>query len=179
MATRRAEPPHGLLDPDRDAPDPGGLRRVLGHFATGVALVTGLDAGKPVGLLVNSFTSVSLEPPLIAFCVAHTSSSWPRLRAGGRHCVSFLAADQREQAHRLAASGDAKFRGLAWSPSPSGLPLPDGALAWLECAVEAEHPAGDHVIVVARVHRMGRSGAVPHPGPLVFYRGGYGRFTTE
>jgi flavin reductase (DIM6/NTAB) family NADH-FMN oxidoreductase RutF len=166
-----------LLEPHRDGLDPAEFRRVLGHFATGIAAVTGIDGGAPVGLLVNSFTSVSLDPPLVAFCVAHTSLSWPRLRSGQRHCICFLAAGQLEQARRLATSGPAKFRGLAWSPSPSGMPVLDGALAWLECAVEAEYPAGDHVIVVAAVHRLARSQDAGDAGPLVFYRGGYGRFT--
>ncbi|HEX2312223.1 MAG TPA: flavin reductase family protein [Thermomonospora sp.] len=159
--------------------DPAAFRSVLGHFATGVAAVTGLDGGVPVGLVVNSFTSVSLDPPLVSFCVAHTSASWPRLRRGGGHCVCFLAAGQREQVRRLASSGGAKFRDVAWFPSPAGLPILDGALAWLECVVEAEHPAGDHVIVVARVHHLDRLGDGDDAAdPLVFYRGGYGRFTT-
>ncbi len=170
MTARPVEPIDDLADPR----DPVEFRRVLGHFATGVAAVTGLDDGAPVGLLVNSFTSVSLDPPLVAFCVARTSGSWPLLRRAPRLCVSFLAADQREQARRLATPGAAKFRGVVWWPSPSGLPVLDGALAWLECAIEAEHPAGDHVIVVTRVcHLAWSEGAA---GPLVFYRGAYGRF---
>lgn len=177
MTADRIAPPHDLLDPRQDGVAPADFRRVLGHFATGLAAVTGMDDGVPVGLLVNSFTSVSLAPPLVSFCVAHTSASWPRLRNGRRHCICFLAAGQREQARRLAvARGDAKFRGLAWSPSLSGLPVPDGALAWLECTVEAEHPAGDHTIVVVRVHHLARSDDAADAEPLVLYRGGYGRF---
>lgn len=179
MATSRIEPVDELLDSRPGGIDPTEYRRVLGHFATGVAAVTGIDAGAPVGLLVNSFTSVSLDPPLVAFCIAHTSVSWPRLRSGRRHCICFLASGQHEQAYRLAASGGAKFRDLAWSPSPSGLPVLDGALAWLECVVEAEHPAGDHTIVVARVCRLAWSGDAARAGPLVFYRDGYGRFGQE
>ncbi|MEU1283761.1 flavin reductase family protein [Kitasatospora sp. NPDC005856] len=179
MAANRNEARNDLLDaPPGDGPDPAGFRRVLGHFATGVAAVTGMDAGVPVGLLVSSFTSVSLDPPLVSFCVAHTSTSWPRLRGGRRHGICFLAAGQYGQARRLAtASGDSKFHGVAWSASPSGLPVLDGALAWLECSVEAEHPAGDHVIVVSRVHRLAKAGDTSGAGPLVLFRGGYGRFT--
>ncbi len=171
-----------MLKLHRDGLDPAEFRRVLGHFATGVAAVTGIDDGVPVGLLVNSFTSVSLDPPLVAFCVAHTSVSWPRLRGGRRHCICFLAAGQREQACRLASSGSgsgsvgAKFRGLAWSPSPSGMPILDGALAWLEGKVEAEYSAGDHVIVVTRVQHLARAENAADAGPLLFYRGGYGGF---
>jgi flavin reductase (DIM6/NTAB) family NADH-FMN oxidoreductase RutF len=176
MAASRIEPLDDLLEPHRGGLDPAEFRRVLGHFATGVAAVTGIDDGVPVGLLVNSFTSVSLDPPLVAFCVAHTGVSWPRLRGGRQHCICFLAAGQREQARRLATSGGAKFRGLAWSPSPSGMPVLDGALAWLEGTIEAEHPAGDHVIVVTRVHRLARSEDAAAAGPLLFYRGAYERF---
>ncbi|MEV1156049.1 flavin reductase family protein [Micromonospora chokoriensis] len=176
MAASRIEPLEDLLGPDRDFADPAEFRRVLGHFATGVAAVTGIDGGAPVGLLVNSFTSVSLEPPLVAFCVAHTSGSWPRMRRARRHCICFLAADQREQARRLATPGSDKFHGLAWRPSPAGLPVLEGALAWIEGTVEAEYPAGDHVIVVTRVHRLARCEGAAEAGPLLFYRGSFERF---
>lgn len=176
MAASRIEPLDDLLEPHRNPLDPAEFRRVLGHFATGIAAVTGIDDGAPVGLLVNSFTSVSLDPPLVAFCVAHTSASWPRLRRGRQHCICFLAAGQREEAHRLAKSGGAKFRGLAWSPSPSGMPVLDGALAWIEGSVEAEYVAGDHVIVVTRVLHLASVENGADMGPLLFYRGGYGGF---
>lgn len=180
MAASRIEPLEDRLEdpcePERDCVDPAEFRRVLGHFATGVAAVTGIDDEAPIGLLVNSFTSVSLEPPLVAFCVAHTSGSWPRMRRAQLHCICFLAADQREQARRLSTPGSGKFRGLAWRPSPSGMPVPEGALAWIEGAIEAEHPAGDHIIVVTRVHRLGRSEGAAKAGPLLFYRGAYERF---
>ncbi|MDI5937814.1 flavin reductase family protein [Micromonospora harpali] len=175
MVESRVEPVSELPAPVPASIDPLEFRGVLGHFATGVAAVTGVDAGTPVGLLVNSFTSVSLDPPLVAFCVAHTSTSWSRLRRGERHCICFLAADQQEQGLRLAGRGVDKFRDVDWSPSPSGLPVLDGALAWLECAVEAEHPAGDHVIVVARVHHLARSGDDARTEPLLFYRGRWTR----
>jgi len=154
-------------------PEEAEFRRVLGQFATGVAAVTGLHDGAPVGMVVNSFSSVSLDPPLVAFCVAHTSRSWPRLRLSRRLGICFLAAGQHTEVSRLASSGGTKFRDLVWSASPGGAPILDGALAWLECSVETEHPAGDHLIVVARVHHLdGLAGA----DPLVFYGGVYGRF---
>lgn len=151
------------------------FRTVLGRFATGVVAITAIDpeTGRPNGLAVNSFTSVSLEPPLVLFCVTHTSRTWPRLRTAGRLCVNVLAASQLDVCRRLAAPGGEKFGGLAWEPSPGGGPVLDGALAWLECSVEAEYVAGDHMIVVARVHHLDRR----HDGdPLVFYQGGYGSF---
>jgi 3-hydroxy-9,10-secoandrosta-1,3,5(10)-triene-9,17-dione monooxygenase reductase component len=151
------------------------FRSVLGHFATGVVVITAVDpaTGRPIGLAANSFTSVSLDPPLVSFCVAHTSTTWPRLRAAERYCVNILSAPQREICLRFAAKGGDRFAGLDWTESPGGGPLIDGALAWLECSVEAEYAAGDHVIVVARVHHLDRR----HDGdPLIFYRGSYGRF---
>ncbi|WP_151772625.1 flavin reductase family protein [Streptomyces abyssomicinicus] len=152
------------------------LRDVLGRFATGVVAVTAYepDGTRPTGLAANSFASVSLEPPLVSFCVARTSGSWPLLRASDRLCVAILGEDQRDVSGRLAARGGDKFRGLAWTPAtPGGFPVPDGALGWLECSVEAEHPAGDHDIVVARVHHL----AAAHDGPpLVFFRSQYGAF---
>lgn len=148
-------------------------RQVLGHFATGVTVVTTASGGAPAGLAVNSFTSVSLAPPLIAFCVARTSSTWPRIQAAGAFCVNILAEDQEHLCRVFATSGRDKFRGVGWRPAESGAPILAGALAWVDCFVEAEHPGGDHLIVVGRVREVG----VDREGrPLVFYRGGYGRF---
>lgn len=151
------------------------FRSVLGTFATGVVAVTAIDpaSGEPTGLAANSFTSVSLNPPLVAFCVAHTSTSWPKVRAAGRHCINVLAEHQREICLQLATKGRDKFNGLTWTASPAGQPVLDGAVAWLECSPEREYEAGDHVIVVCRVHHLDKH----HSGdPLLFYRGSYGRF---
>ncbi|GAA0399390.1 monooxygenase [Acrocarpospora corrugata] len=154
---------------------PAHFRAILGRFATGVVAVTAIDpeTGDPRGLAANSFTSVSLDPPLVAFCVAHTSTSWPLLRAAPTLCVNVLAEDQREVCAQLAARGGDKFAGLAWQRSPGGSPVLDGALAWIDCVLEAEHPAGDHMIIVARVLGLDKH---EDGGPLVFFRGGYGRF---
>ncbi|OLT31504.1 flavin oxidoreductase [Actinomadura sp. CNU-125] len=154
--------------------DSARFRSVLGRFATGVVAITAVEpgTGRPAGLVANSFTSVSLDPPLVAFCVAHTSTTWPLLRDAGRLCVNILSEPQLEVCKRLAVRGGDKFAGIDWTESPGGAPLIDGALAWIECSVEREHVAGDHVIVVARVHDLdGRHDA----DPLLFYRGGYGR----
>lgn len=158
------------------AVDAAGFRSVLSRFATGVVAVTAVEpgSGRPVGLAANSFTSVSLDPPLVAFCVAHTSTTWPLLRAIGRLCVNILSEPQLEISERLALKGGDKFAGISWTESPSGGPVIDGALAWIDCSVEQEHPAGDHMIVVARVHDL----AEHHEGtPLIFYNSTYGRFT--
>ncbi|MGW6303784.1 flavin reductase family protein [Streptomyces niveus] len=157
-------------------PDALALRRALGHFATGVVAVTGIgpDGVRAVGLAANSFTSVSLGPPLVSFCVAHTSSTWPVLRKAGLVCVNILGEAQRGVCERLAAPGGDKFTGLKWSPAtPAGLPVPDGTLAWLECTVQTEFEAGDHTIVLTRVRHLKVPGG---DGPLLFYRGAYGGF---
>ena len=166
------------IDSPGFAPTPKGIeearfRQVLGHFATGVTVVTCLSEGQPLGLAVNSFTSVSLEPPLVAFCVATSSSTWPRLRASGSFCVNILAEDQEALSRTFAAPGRDRFLGVGWRPAPSGAPVLADVLAWIDCTVEAEHQAGDHLIVVGRVRELD----LLHEGrPLVFYRGGYGRF---
>lgn len=172
---------HGSPDfssgPSATGLDPAAFRSVLGRFPTGVVAVTALDpaSGLPAGLAVNSFTSVSLDPPLVAFCVAHTSTTWPVLRTAPRLCVNILAEPQRDVSHRLAfGSGPEKFDGVPWTRGPGGAPLIDGALAWIECSVEQEHAAGDHLIVVARAHDLAEHHGA---GPLVFYRGGYGAVT--
>ncbi|MBG0828763.1 flavin reductase family protein [Planomonospora sp. ID67723] len=165
----------GPSDHDHPSVDGRRFRSVLGHFATGVVAITAIDpdTGEPCGLAANSFTSVSLDPPLVAFCVAHTSTSWPRVRAAKTCTVNVLAEHQQPVCAALASKGGDKFAGLDWSESPSGNPVISDALAWIDCSVEAEYPAGDHVIVVARVHQLDTHG---DSGPLLFFRGGYGRF---
>ncbi len=176
-----SDPLSGVLgpsDPLSGVPGPGSIdsaryRQVLGHFATGVTVVTTADGDRPVGLAVNSFTSVSLDPPLVAFCVARTSSTWPRIRAKGSFCVNILAEDQEDLCRAFAGRGPERFRGAGWRPAESGAPILAGGLAWLDCTIEVEHDGGDHVMVVGRVRAMG----VDQEGrPLVFYRGGYGHF---
>ncbi|MFD4407771.1 flavin reductase family protein [Nocardia sp. NPDC058499] len=121
-------------------------------------------------MAANSFTSVSLDPPLIAFCVATTSTSWPRVRAADRYTVNILSADQENICRRLATPGPEKFRGIDWAPSPAGAPVLTDCLAWIEAEQEAEYSAGDHTIVVSRVRHLYAS----DNAPLVFFRGRYG-----
>ncbi|MET8969773.1 flavin reductase family protein [Streptomyces hydrogenans] len=156
-------------------PDAHAFRGALSRFATGVVVVTGLTGAdaRPVGLTVNSFTSVSLDPPLVSFCAGRTSRTWPVLRDSERICVNILGARQEATSRALARSGPDKFAGVPWSPSPSGQPVLDGSIAWLECSVEAEHPAGDHHIVVARAHLLATADG---DGPLLYHRSTYGHF---
>lgn len=121
----------------------------------------------------NSVTSVSLEPPLILFCPAKTSRTWPRIRERGRFCVNVFAAHHAEASGRFAAVGLERFDGIAWHPRPAG-PALDDAGAWIECTIHVEHEAGDHLIVVGAVDALdAREDGDP---PLVFFRGAYGSF---
>lgn len=150
--------------------EPVEMRRVLGQFATGVTIVTGSDAGEPVGFACQSFTSVSLDPPLVLFCPAHTSTTWPRIRSGGVFSVNVLADDQLEVCKAFATSGGDKFAGVAWHDTAWG-PCLDNVLATVHCTIEAVHPAGDHDVVIGRVQRL-----VTHreAAPLLFFRGQFG-----
>jgi 3-hydroxy-9,10-secoandrosta-1,3,5(10)-triene-9,17-dione monooxygenase reductase component len=153
--------------------DTARFRQVLGHFATGVTIVTASVGSEPGGLTVNAFASVSLDPPLVLFCVTKVSSTWPRIRDAGDFCVNVLADDQEDIARVFSESGVDRFRGIGWKAAESGAPVIAGVLAWLDCTVETEHDGGDHLIVVGRVRdlEVAREGE-----PLIFYRGGYGTF---
>lgn len=151
------------------------FRETLGHYPTGVALVTGFDeAGRPVGMVVGSFTSVSLDPPLVAFLPTKDSGRYARLRSARTFAVNVLSADQEDVCRRFAARGDTSWDGIPWSTSPAGTPVLDDAVAWIDCTVESVQEAGDHLLVIGRVQDM----LVVNPvAPLLFFQGGYGRFT--
>ena len=155
------------VDPRR-APDARAFRDALGRFATGVAFVTAAPDGEPTGLIVNSFTSVSLEPLLVAFCPSHRSLTWARMRRARRFGVSVLGRRHERATRRAAPAGADRFADLDWEPGRSGAPLLTDALAALECETVAEHPAGDHSIVVGRVEGL-RVSAIDDP--LVFFAG--------
>ncbi|MFD5230456.1 flavin reductase family protein [Streptomyces qaidamensis] len=162
---------------DERAPlDPHEFRRVLGTFATGVAVVTAppaADGGSPAGFACQSFTSLSLAPPLVAFMVGRTSSTWPRIARAGVFCVNVLGAGQGELCRAFAVSGADKFAGVPYDAAPvSGSPRLTGAVAWIDCAIHAVHTGGDHLIVVGRVNALGT--ADDPSEPLLFHRG---RFT--
>ncbi|HEU5033865.1 MAG TPA: flavin reductase [Mycobacteriales bacterium] len=156
--------------------EPGKFRTVLGHFPTGVAVVTGIDAdGRPAGMAVGSFSSVSLDPPLVAFMPDKSSTSWPRFRDSGSFCVNILGAEQESVCRTFAMKGGDKFAELTWKPAGSGAPILDGVLAWIDCDTEVTHEAGDHYIVIGRVRELD----IGTPAlPLVFFQGGYGRFAS-
>jgi len=153
-------------------PDGAAFREVLGQFATGVTVVTAMTADEPVGMAVNSFTSVSLDPPLVLFCAARGSTTWPRIRAAGRFAVNILGEHQEDVSRLFATKGTDRFSSVSWHVGSSGAPVLDDVLAYVDCTIEAEHPAGDHVIVVGRVLDLG---ICADCGPLLFHGGGYGR----
>jgi flavin reductase (DIM6/NTAB) family NADH-FMN oxidoreductase RutF len=151
------------------------MRAVLGHFASGVVVVTAKAAsGALLGFTCQSFASLSLDPPLVSFAPARTSATWPLIRTVGTFCVNVLAADHRELSAGFARPGGnavEKFAGVDWCPAPSGAPVLEGVSAWIDCTLWAEYDGGDHTIAVGRVHDLG---ADPDRLPLLYYRGGYG-----
>jgi 3-hydroxy-9,10-secoandrosta-1,3,5(10)-triene-9,17-dione monooxygenase reductase component len=142
------------------------FRAALGRFATGVALITADDAGAPLGLIANSLASVSLSPPLLSFCPSRDSFTWARMRRARRFGVNLLGSQHEDYARRAAPAGADRLAGVAWEPTPTGVPRLAGAIAFLECAIEAEHPAGDHWIVVGRVEH---AHVDPAGSPLLFW----------
>jgi len=154
-------------------PDPATYRTVLGHFATGVVIVTAIDGDEPVGMACNSFTSVSLDPPLVLFCAAKSSTTWPRIQAAGKWAANVLDDDGEEICRLFAQKGADRFARIAYSPGRTGSPILEDAIAFADCETLVEHDAGDHVIVVGRVIELGYQ---PEGKPLLFYRGGYGRY---
>jgi flavin reductase (DIM6/NTAB) family NADH-FMN oxidoreductase RutF len=159
--------------------DAARYRQVLGHFCTGVTIVTAFEHdpeghGAPAGFSAQSFTSVSLDPPLVAMCPGSAILSWPSIRDAGVFCANILAHDQEALCRRFATRGVDKFQGIGWRPShATGSPVLDGVLAWIDARIEAIHQAGDHLIVVGRVVDLEVN---REASPLLFYRGGYGRF---
>jgi flavin reductase (DIM6/NTAB) family NADH-FMN oxidoreductase RutF len=151
------------------------FREVLGHYPTGVVLVTGIGVdGAPVGMIVGSFTSVSLDPPLIAFLPTLTSYTFGELRTARFFCINVLSAEQEGLCRRFASREEDKWAGVEWTPSPAGAPILGGAVAWMECSTESIVEAGDHYLVMGRVRELGVENPV---APLLFFQGGYGRFT--
>lgn len=153
------------------------FRRVLSHHPTGVSIVTATASdGERIGMVVGSFASVSLDPPLISFMPARSSFTYARLRAATTFCVNMLAADQQELCARFASRTQDKFAGVDARPTGRGGWILDGALAWVDCSVHEVVEAGDHDIVLGRVEALEVSGSAP---PLVFFQGDYGGFSPQ
>lgn len=150
------------------------FRQILGHYPTGVCVVTARhEDGRTAGMVVGSFTSVSLHPPLVAFFPDKSSTSWPKVEAIGRFCVNILADDQEELCRTFSRPSEDRFAGVAHRLSANGSPILDGTLAWIDCTLNAVHEAGDHYIVLGEVQALDieRDGR-----PLLFFKGAYGQF---
>lgn len=159
-----------LAAPGNHAPplDARAFRDALGTFATGVAFVTAAPDGEPTGLIVNSLASVSLDPPLVSFCPSRNSLTWCRMRTAGRFGVNVLGRQHQRFVARATPPGADRFAGLDWETGHGGVPLLTDALASFECAIVAEHPTGDHWIVVGQVDNLRIS---PTRDPLIFFAG--------
>jgi len=152
---------------------PDDFRRLLGHFPSGVTIVTTSDAdGRPAGLTVSAFASLSLEPPLVLVCVDHKAQSYPALKDNRGFAVNVLSTDHEVMSRRFASTRLDKFDGVAYQMSALGLPLLGGALAHIECVTVNRHVEGDHTIFVGRVE----AGATADGEPLLYHRGKYKRF---
>ncbi|PTT63113.1 flavin oxidoreductase [Arthrobacter sp. HMWF013] len=150
------------------------FRNVLGSYPTGVVAVTAPgEGGEPIAMVVGSFTSVSLDPPMVAFLADRGSGTFPKIKAAGHFVANVLASDQAGLCRSMAAKGAHRFRDVAWQPSEHGAPLLEGVVAWIECTMEQVVEAGDHVIAIGRVNDLR---VVSEKLPLLFFRGTYGAF---
>jgi 3-hydroxy-9,10-secoandrosta-1,3,5(10)-triene-9,17-dione monooxygenase reductase component len=151
-------------------------RAVMRHMPTGVAAICSTDAATRAqnGMIVGTFASLSMEPALVTFSVTHTSTSWPKISEAGTFSVSLLAEDQQQVCRALSAKGEDKFSNVAWSESAWGTPHLTGSLSWLDCRVEQQFTAGDHVVVIASVLAMTSAERVS--APLIFHGGRFGSF---
>lgn len=167
-------PGEEIVVPTDDEAAVGAARRfrdVLGRFASGVTVVTAMSSDKPVGMTCQSFSSVSLNPPLVLFIPARTSRAWPAIQRSGKFCVNFLGHGQEDLSNTMASRGVDKYDDLDWAPSPvTGSPMLPGTLGYVDCAIHTVHEAGDHFVVIGRVLDLGLGDAEE---PLLFFEGQY------
>lgn len=158
--------------------DPTKYRQVLGHFPTGVTVITGRRAERPIGFTIGSFASVSLDPPLVGFLPMVTSDRWQEILRSNSFCVNVLGRDQAELCWTFAKSSITDpFDGVAWTPAPiTGSPMIDGAIAWMDCTIEGVVDAGDHHFVMGRIQEFEHAHPDHDPQPLLFYKGALGAF---
>ncbi|MGC7837742.1 flavin reductase family protein [Pseudomonas wayambapalatensis] len=152
--------------------EPLRFREALGHYASGITVVTSFIDDQPIGFTCQSFYSVSMSPPLVSFSVMSNSASYPRIRQAGRFAVNILSDEQVGISNQFARRGTDKWHGVEWQSSPLGNPLIAGSLHWLDCEIHAEHAAGDHLIVIGEVKALNlqEAGATQ---PLLYFKGQY------
>lgn len=148
------------------------FREALGHYASGITVITSRVVDEPVGFTCQSFYSVSMSPPLVSFSVMSTSYSYPQIRRAGRFAVNILSGDQARISNQFARRGEDKWHGIEWQESPLGNPIIAGSLHWLDCEIHAEHTAGDHLIVVGEVRALKLQEAAATQ-PLLYFKGQY------
>ena len=154
--------------------DPATFRVIAGHWVTGVAVVTTVDAaGNPYGLTVSAVSSLSIEPIQFLVCVDNRSESLPALMESGLFCINYLSDKQQDLSKRFARKISSKFADLSYRRLPNGLPLLEGGLGFVACRVAAVFPGGDHQIIIGQVEYAEASGEEP----LVYFRGGYRRLS--
>ena len=153
--------------------EPGAFRHVLGHFPTGVTVVTGIKDGRPAGLAIGSFFSVSLDPPLVGFCVGKNSGSWGPIDESGAFCVNIMTEKQGQLTGMMASKAEDKFADVDWTPAGTGSPRLPGCIGFIDCTIESRLDGGDHLIIIGRVQGLD---VESEDGPLLFFKGGYGGF---
>jgi 3-hydroxy-9,10-secoandrosta-1,3,5(10)-triene-9,17-dione monooxygenase reductase component len=156
----------------RSAIEPLRFREALGHYASGITVITSQADGEPIGFTCQSFYSVSMSPPLVSFSVKSSSYSYPKIRRAGRFAVNILAGAQARLANQFARQGADKWHGVGWQESPLGNPIIADSLHWLDCEVHAEHAAGDHWIVIGEVKALNVQ-EVAAAQPLLYFKGQY------
>ncbi|MGW0939758.1 flavin reductase family protein [Streptomyces sp. NPDC002666] len=156
--------------PTQQSADSSAFRHVLGHFPTGVVVVTAMHENMPVGVAIGSFASVSLDPPMVGFFPGKSSTTWPHIQEAGAFVVNVLGDHQREICQAFATSGGDKFHAVAWHQADNGAPVIHDANAWIECDISTVTEAGDHWFVLGRVRDLAVSS---DRNPLLFFQGRY------
>lgn len=148
------------------------FRSAVGHYASGITIITGRDDHGPIGFTCHSFYSVSVGPPLISFSVMNTSTTYPRIHATGKFAVNILSVGQETASNQFARRGTDKWANISWGETEQGNPVLAGNVAWLDCRIWAEHDAGDHIVVLGQVVELGATdGHLPEP--LLYFEGQY------
>ncbi|EME16543.1 flavin reductase family protein [Rhodococcus triatomae] len=155
--------------------DPSTLRKAFGQFPSGVVAICAELDGEPTAIAASSFVGVSFDPPLVAFCVQNSSTTWPKLRGAGRLGISVLGEAHDVAARTLAAKTGNRFEGVTTTTTGEGAVFVDGACAWLDATVTEEVPAGDHAIVLMRVNELD----LRDESPIVFHRSAFRRLAAS
>ena len=158
--------------------EPLSFREALGHYASGITVITSQLEGEPIGFTCQSFYSVSTSPPLVSFSVMASSASYPKIRQAGRFVVNILSGEQVGISNQFARKGTDKWHAVEWQQSPLGNPIIAGSLHWLDCEIHAEHAAGDHLIVIGEVKALSLQ-ATPVTQPLLYFKGQYCNIATQ